>query len=126
MTFLKMLFGWWHHATLGTLVTTVLHGVPVGRDGFGNRYYRTRNGARRWVLYNGTVEGSRVAAEWHSWMHHVSDTPPSADMTKKSWQKDYLPNLSGTEAAYHPAGSLARDGIHAPTTGDYEAWRPHA
>lgn len=126
MTFLKMLFAWWNHATIGTLVHTWLHGVPVGTDSFGNRYYQTKDGLRRWVLYNGTVDGSRVPAEWHGWMHHTLDTPPSPDMKKKSWEKDYLPNLSGTEGAYHPAGSLTRGGVHAPTTGDYESWSPNA
>ena len=126
MTFLKMLFAWWHHATYGTLLYTALKGQPVGTDGFGNRYYQTKDGKHRWVLYNGTVEGSRVPAEWHLWMHHTTDTPPAPDMTKKSWQKDYLPNLSGTEGAYHPKGSLARGGVRAAATGDYEAWSPNA
>lgn len=131
MTFLKMLFAWWHHATFGTLVYTAIHGIAVGQDCFGNRYYRTKNGTRRWVLYNGTVEGSRIPAEWHNWMHHITDTPPNsaqpgAEMTKKSWQKDYSPNLSGTEGAYHPSGSLARGGVRAAAAGDYEPWRPNA
>lgn len=126
ITYVMMLFAWWRHATWGTLVYTWLHGVAVGTDSFGNRYYRTKDGKRRWVLYNGTVEGSRVASEWYAWMHHVTDTPPQADMTKKSWEKDYLPNLSGTEGAYHPQGSLARGGVRAPATGDYESWSPNA
>jgi NADH:ubiquinone oxidoreductase subunit len=130
MRFVKMLFAWWQYATLGTLLFTALRGRRVGTDSFGNRYYQTADGRRRWVLYNGTVEGSRVPAEWHGWMHHITDTPPEsgseAGMTKTSWQKDHLPNLSGTEGAYHPAGSLARGGARAPATGDYEAWRPNA
>ena len=126
MNYLKMLFAWWSGATYGTLLHTALHGVKVGTDSFGNRYYQTKGGQRRWVVYNGTVDGSRVPAEWHAWMHHTADEPPSADMKKKSWEKDYLPNLSGTEGAYHPSGSLARGGVHAPTTGDYESWSPNA
>ncbi len=122
----KLLFAWWNDATLGTLIHTALKGVPVGTDSFGNRYYQTKDGKRRWVLYNGTVDGSRVPAEWHLWTHHTVDTPPSQEITKKSWEKDYLPNLSGTEAAYHPAGSLARGGVRAPATGDYESWSPNA
>ena len=59
-------------------------------------------------------------------MHHTCDTPPVPEMTKKSWETDFLPNLSGTEGAYHPEGSLARTGVHAPTTGDYETWSPNA
>ncbi|GAA0559277.1 NADH:ubiquinone oxidoreductase subunit NDUFA12 [Rhizomicrobium electricum] len=125
-TYMKMVFGWWNHATYGTLLYTARKGVPVGTDSFGNRYYQTADGKRRWVLYNGTVEGSRVPAEWHLWMHHTVDTPPAADMTKKSWEQDFLPNLSGTEGAYHPKGSLVRGGVRAPATGDYESWSPNA
>jgi NADH:ubiquinone oxidoreductase subunit len=121
-----MLFSWWNSATYGTLLKTLLHGVPVGTDSSGNRYYQTKGGKRRWVLYNGIVDGSRVPPEWHGWLHHTLDAPPSPDMKKKSWEKDYLPNLSGTEGAYHPSGSLVRGGVHAPTTGDYESWSPNA
>ena len=126
MNFIKMLVAWWDHATWGTVIHTWIHGVPVGADSFGNRYYQTKDGQRRWVIYNGTVEGSRVPAEWHSWIHHTVDTPPASDMKKKSWEKDYLPNLSGTEGAYHPSGSLARGGVRQPATGDYESWSPNA
>lgn len=126
MRIVGLLFAWWHHATLGTLLFTALRGRRVGADGFGNRYFQTKDGRRRWVLYNGTVEGSRVPADWHGWMHHLTDQPPAADVTKKSWEKDHLPNLSGTEAAYHPAGSLARGGNRAPAAGDYQAWSPNA
>ncbi len=121
-----MLFSWWNGATYGTLVNTWFRGVPVGTDSFGNRYYQSRDGQRRWVIYNGVVDGSRVPPEWFNWIRHTSDTPPSPEMKKKSWQKDYLPNLSGTEAAYHPSGSLARGGHRQSTTGDYESWSPNA
>ena len=121
-----MVFSWWNTATWGTLIHTWLHGVPVGTDSFGNRYYQSKDGQRRWVIYNGVVDGSRVPSEWFNWMRHTSDVPPSAEMKKKSWQKDYLPNLSGTEGAYHPSGSLARGGHRQATTGDYESWSPNA
>ncbi len=126
MNLFKMVFAWWSHATIGTLVHTMLHGTPVGTDSFGNRYYQTKDGQRRWVIYNGTVDGSRVPPEWFNWTRHTTDAPPPPDMKKKSWEKDHLPNLSGTEDAYHPSGSLARGGAHAPTTGDYESWSPNA
>jgi len=42
------------------------------------------------------------------------------------WEKDYVPNLTGTTAAYRPAGSLERSGVRAAATGDYEAWTPDA
>jgi NADH:ubiquinone oxidoreductase subunit len=125
-TILGLAFSWWHNATLGTVINTWVNGVKVGADSFGNRYFQSKDGKHRWVIYNGIVDGSRVPAEWHGWLHHTHDEMPSAEMTKKSWEKDYLPNLSGTEGAYHPAGSLALGGVRQPATGDYEAWSPNA
>ena len=44
--------------TIGTRIYTWLRGELVGRDSFGNRYYKFRSGkragrGRRWVLYAG-------------------------------------------------------------------------
>ena len=73
-----MIFSWWNSATLGTwLLTTWLHGEPVGTDDFGNRYYQNKDGSRRWVIYNGTVEASRVPPDWHGWLHHTYAEPPT-------------------------------------------------
>ena len=119
-----MIFVWWKGATLGTLVTTWLTGQAVGTDEFGNRYYQSKKG-RRWVLYNGTVEASRIPADWHGWMHHTYKEPPTtAPLKTKSWEAPYAPNLTGTEGAYRPDGSLVRGGVRPAATGDYQAWRP--
>jgi NADH:ubiquinone oxidoreductase subunit len=120
-----MLFVWWRGATWGTLLATLLYGRFVGTDPFGNRYYQNRAGTRRWVVYNGTVEASRVPPEWHGWLHHTFREPPTiAPLPTKSWEKEHLPNLSGTPLAYRPEGSLAARGERAPATADYEAWSP--
>ena len=125
MPFLKMLFAWWSGATYGTLLTTWLYGQFVGRDQYGNRYHQNKSGSRRWVIYNGTVEASRVPPDWHGWLHRTFNEPPTkAPLRTKSWEKDHLPNLSGTPYAYRPEGSLAARGERAPATGDYEAWIP--
>jgi NADH:ubiquinone oxidoreductase subunit len=126
MGFLKLLFGWWHNATLGTLLNTWLRGVPVGSDEFGNRYYQGKAGSRRWVIFKGTVEASRVPPEWHGWLRHTFSDPPGGAAAARDWEKPHQPNLSGTEGAYRPPGSLARGGVRAPATGDYEPWSPHA
>lgn len=123
MSLLWSVLIWWRNATLGTLVDTWFRGVKVGQDRFGNRYYTSRDGRRRWVLYAGTVEASRVPAEWHGWLHHTFKEPP-ADAKAKPWEKDHVPNLTGTDGAYHPPGSLYGDGRRAPATGDYEPWSP--
>jgi NADH:ubiquinone oxidoreductase subunit len=124
MSFLRMIFVWWRGATLGTLLTTWMYGEAVGTDGFGNRYYQSKAG-RRWVLYNGTVEASRVPPDWHGWLHHTFADPPTATkLPAKSWERDHQPNLSGTPRAYHPQGSLAGEGTRPAATGDYQAWKP--
>jgi NADH:ubiquinone oxidoreductase subunit len=45
-------------------------------------------------------------------------------LVTKPWEAEHIPNLTGTQGAYHPEGSLWKDGKRPPATGDYEAWRP--
>jgi NADH:ubiquinone oxidoreductase subunit len=125
MSFIRMLYAWWHGATFGTLVTTWFSGELVGADSHGNRYYRSKTGNRRWVVYNGLVEASRVPAEWHGWLHHTfADPPTSAPFKLKPWEKEHRPNLTGTDLAYRPDGSLLAGGVRPRATGDYQAWKP--
>ncbi|HVT55133.1 MAG TPA: NADH:ubiquinone oxidoreductase subunit NDUFA12, partial [Xanthobacteraceae bacterium] len=111
--FLKV-FTWWNGATFGTLFWTWLYGEYVGADEFGNRYYRQRGGGinkgfgfqRRWVIYNGIAEPTRVPPSWHGWLHHTVDTPPTEDkVVSRDWWKPHRPNLTGTPNAYRPVGS---------------------
>ena len=125
MKFLKMIFAWWDSATIGTLLTTWTQGSEVGTDQFGNRYYQNKTGARRWVLYNGTVEASRVPPDWHGWLHHTYAEPPTkAPFKLKGWEAEHQPNLTGTANAYRPEGSLQKSGQRPSATGDYQAWKP--
>ncbi|MBV8976231.1 MAG: NADH:ubiquinone oxidoreductase subunit NDUFA12 [Alphaproteobacteria bacterium] len=125
MPFFSMIFSWWKSATYGTLLTTWLTGHLVGDDQFGNRYYQSSDGKRRWVIYNGTVEASRVPPDWHGWLHHTYAEPPTrAPLKAPVWEKAYAPNPTGTVAAYRPDGSLARGGVRAAATGDYLPWKP--
>ncbi len=123
--------------SLGTRLFTWLKGELVGTDQFGNRYYRERrrrplkrgggreSRERRWVLYNGEVEATRVPPEWHGWLHHtVDEVPRDAERKKYPWQKAHVPNLTGTPLAYRPPGSVLRGGHRPPATGDYEPWTP--
>ena len=117
--------------SIGTRIFTMLFGKRVGADAFGNQYYRNagmkRYGReRRWVIYNGLPEASKVPAEWHAWLHHIVDEPPVSDAAPRRWpwQKAHLPNLSGTPYAYRPQGHDLRGGNRARATGDYEPWTP--
>lgn len=128
---LKQLFAWWDSTTYGTSFTLKRRGAKeVGRDEQGNRYYEEKSASgpdgykRRWVIYHGVVEGSRVPPDWHGWMHHTFDEPPTlAPLRRRSFEKDHVPNMTGTPLAYHPPGSLAHAG-GAQATRDYEAWSP--
>lgn len=127
---LARIFTWWNGATLGTLFDIGRRGSSVGEDAQGNKYYEERRASlngkpRRWVVYSGLAEASRVPPEWHAWMHYITDEPPTvAPLKRQAWEKPHRPNLTGTVQAYRPPGSLARGGQRAQATGDYEAWTP--
>lgn len=114
---------WWTGQTLGTSLFTWRKGVKVGEDDQGNTFYETRDKSRRWVTYNGEPEASRISPEWHGWLHHTWDTPPTeAPVKRKAWEKPHQENLTGTAMAYAPAGSIRRETPAARS--DYEAWTP--
>jgi NADH:ubiquinone oxidoreductase subunit len=119
-----MIRDWTMGATIGTRLMIWWKGELVGKDGFGNKYYREKNGRRRWVVYAGAPDASAVPADWHGWLHHTVDEPPSGDKAVIPWERAHEPNPTGSPKAYHPAGSLLTGGPRAGATGDYEAWRP--
>lgn len=123
MRFLLRLLTWWHGQTIGTQLFTWRRGVRVGEDAQGNIYYQTADGVRRWVIFNGESEASRVSPDWHGWLHHTWNEPPTKQaLAHKSWEKPHQPNLTGTMQAHTPTGSIRRA---APVERrDYEAWRP--
>ena len=129
---LKAIFTWWNGASMGARFHIGRRGVFVGADDYGNKYYEARDARdsydgrkRRWVIYDGYAEASKVPAEWHGWLRYTFDEPPTREpLLRRAWEKDHLPNLSGTIHAWRPKGSLARGGERAPATGDYEAWKP--
>ena len=121
--FIKRIFTWWDGQTLGTQLWTWRKGEKVGEDAEGNLFYRNSDDSRRWVIYNGEAEASKVSPEWHGWLHRTWDKPPTeADIRHKSWEKPHQENLTGTAAAYAPAGSI-RHATPADRS-DYEAWTP--
>ncbi len=123
MNFILRLITWWNSQTIGTQLFTWRKGVRVGEDADGNVFFQTRNGERRWVIFNGEAEASRVSPEWHGWLHHTWDEPPTdAPLRHKPWEKPHIANLTGTPRAYAPPGSIRKP---QPTPrGDYEAWSP--
>jgi NADH:ubiquinone oxidoreductase subunit len=116
--------------TLGTRLFTLVRGELVGEDEFGNRYYRDRarpeaGRRRRWVLYRGAAEASKVPPDWHAWLHYTIAEPPSArPLPAQPWERPHRPNPTGSPEAHRPAGHPLGEGRRARASGDYEAWRP--
>ena len=106
MGFWSKMFTWWNGATVGTALFTRFKGSQVGKDEFGNIYYQSKDG-RRWVIYNGNNDGSRVPPEWQLWLKGtIADLPEKALPPRRSFQKPPEANLTGTMAAFRPDGAL--------------------
>ena len=126
MGIIANLFTWWNGASLGTTLFTSRHGNKVGTDAAGNAYFQHgKDPKRRWVIYEGSNDSSRVPPEWNAWLRGTVDDVPDQSMPpRRPFQKDPLPNMTGTLSAYRPGGSLGGAGKRPAATGDYEAWKP--
>ncbi len=123
MKFIKRLFIWWDGQTIGTQLFTWRKGKLVGEDAQGNHYYQTHDGKRRWVIFNGESDASRVCADWHGWLHMTFDNAPGSNaLEHKDWEKPHKDNMTGTVHAYAPPGSMRS--AKSATVSDYEAWQP--
>jgi NADH:ubiquinone oxidoreductase subunit len=103
-------------------------GRLVGEDKYGNKYYEDPTyffGRHRWVEYaeyrNLEYDASQVPAEWHRWLHSITDFPPRKDTPIATsiaykWILDHSENLSGTKDAYMP---------YSTTKSKIEAWKPN-
>ena len=117
------IFTWWHGETLNTQFWCWRNGLKIGEDSTGNRFYQNHDGSRRWVIYKGDIDASRVSPEWHGWLHQTYQDPPTVvPLLRKSWEKEHHENLTGTTKAYVPTGSLRKK--QRVLRSDYEAWTP--
>lgn len=132
MGLLGSIFTWWNGATIGTALYTRRHGGKMGTDEWGNVYFESKKPGsgglrRRWVIYKGSNDASRVPPEWYAWLKgQVDDVPERSMPERRSWEKPPIPNFTGTHQAYRPPGALEAGGVRPASTGDYEAWSPDA
>ena len=106
---------------IGTFIKTFLFGKFVGKDEYGNSYYRGYNinkkPAKRWVIYKGVINASKIPPLWYRWIHHMTDELPSeTDIEKYKWQKQHKANLTGTKLSYKPEYDIK--------TKYYQPWQP--
>lgn len=125
------IFTWWNGATIGTVFGRMRNFAKVGEDALGNVYFEAKKARgselrRRWVMYRGSNDVSRVSPEWHGWLRGQLDVTPDQLPAPRAWVKPPTPNQTGTRDAYRPAGALEAGGKRVAATGDYEAWSPEA
>lgn len=132
--YLLQVFTWWNGQTLGTRFYTWRFGRFVGEDEFGNKYYETTlrraidpsvGPKRRWVIYNGEADISKVPPGWRGWLTYTVDVPPTEEAYRpREWELPHVPNMTGTPQAYRPRGSMLGHNQRPAATGDYVPWAP--
>ena len=86
---LKIIFTWWNKQTLGTFLKTLFSGKFVGKDEFGNKYYKNKK-MKDGLFTQRNVEATKITSDWYLWMHHTIDKIPDKNEKKYSWQKKHL------------------------------------
>ena len=114
------LFIWWNGQTIGTKIYTKFFGNFVGSDEFGNNYFKSSDGKKRWINYNGVCDASSISPLWHSWLHKTTNRIPSLEkdnLSKRNIEDNYT-NIEKSKK-YHP-NNFKNHLIF----NDYESWKP--
>ena len=106
----------------------------IDEDQYGNSYYvskRSKNldteDNKRIVMYKGITDPSKIPPKWHAWLHYMISTEDlQKDTEQYSWQKDHLPNLTGTKLAKFPLGHINYGVKREKVSADYNAWNPNS
>ena len=117
---IKQIFTWWNYQTVGTFLYTLFFGKLVGKDSLEISIILAKNG-KRWVIYNGEINASKIDSDWYSWIHYQTENNPSKVKTNKHfWQKPHLENKTGTKDAYRPNKITKKQKDFKK----YESWKP--
>ena len=115
---MKIFFTWWNKQTFGTFLKTLFTGTYVGKDDYGNKYYKNKND-ERWVIYANKVEATRITSDWYLWIHHTINKVPNDDSLKKyKWQKNHYENKTGSPESHKPTKIKKNNNQKK-----YEAWK---
>ena len=114
---------------LGTFLYTMIYGNLVGVDELGNKYYCNSNNfddfnSKRWVIFKGEIEASKIPPHWHAWLHKSIDVAPLNYRHKYNWQKEHKSNMTGTKEAYYPSSHPLSKSEKNIEKKEYETWKP--
>jgi NADH:ubiquinone oxidoreductase subunit len=126
MGLLANAFTWWNGASWSMTLFTRLKGKKVGVDDAGNTYFQKEGDrAKRWVIYSGSNDSSRVPPGWNAWLRGtIEELPDEALPPRRHFERKPQPNLTGTIDAFKPDGSLSGNRSRPASTGDYQPWTP--
>ena len=114
------LFIWWDGQTIGTKIYTKFFGNFVGSDEYGNNYFKSSDGTKRWINYKGICDASSISPSWYSWLHKTTNKVPSLEkdnLLKKNIKDNYT--ITEKSKKYHPNNSK-----NHLIFNDYESWKP--
>ena len=114
---IKIFFTWWNKQTFGTFLKTLFYGKYMGKDEYGNKYYKNTQD-ERWVMYSSNIEATKITSDWYMWMHHTLDKIPDYNQKKFIWQKKHSENKTGTTESHKPVKIKKNDILKK-----YETWK---
>ena len=114
---IKIFFTWWNKQTFGTFLKTLFYGKYMGKDEYGNKYYKNTQD-ERWVIYSSNIEATKITSDWYMWMHHTLDKIPDYNQKKFIWQKKHSENKTGTTECHKPVKIKKNDILKK-----YETWK---
>lgn len=120
---IKEIFTWWNGQTFGTRLWSYFHGQEVGRDEKNNRYFKNKSDTKRWVIYDGEIDSSMTNPDWNNWLRYTSKEIPR-EAKKHFWQKNHIPNQTGTQNAYMPKRDHESSITKKHKSLGYEKWKP--
>ena len=96
----------------------------VGSDQLGNNYYQARSKnhlgrQKRYVIYRGIEDGSKIPALWHAWLHYsLKEAPIIEENQNYSWQIPHLQNMTGSKLAYQHKPRKVQNSLSE------QSWKP--
>ena len=112
---------------LGTLLYSFFYGKKVGQDKNGNKFYIHKyNLKKKWVLYKKIVDPTSLKVAWQLWLTNNKKEIPSDINDNKiyRWQKERVPNYSGSKKSYHPKTSKNEFEKNKKNKSIKEIWSP--
>ena len=111
--------------------------TKVGGDQYGNQYFEAKRTdsfgrKKRFCLYSGRPEASKISPEWHLFMHYqVEAKDVKTNYKQHKWQKPFVPDITLTEVKYlpknHPLFSSKNNLFHssgAKNPFKIKIWKP--